>query len=61
MMAAVPKAAVMVANPTHHAVAPRYDKGMAAALCVAKGVDALALRIRAPRRLFRFHRIGKGV
>jgi flagellar biosynthetic protein FlhB len=48
MMAAVPKATVVVMNPTHYAVALQYESGkMAAPLCVAKGVDALALRIRA--------------
>lgn len=47
MMAAVPKATVIVTNPTHYAVALRYEAGMAAPICVAKGVDALALRIRA--------------
>ena len=46
MMAAVPKATVVVTNPTHYAVALRYEKGQAAPVCVAKGVDALALRIR---------------
>jgi flagellar biosynthesis protein FlhB len=47
MMAAVPNATVIVTNPTHFAVALKYESGMAAPLCVAKGVDALALRIRA--------------
>jgi flagellar biosynthetic protein FlhB len=47
MMAAVPTATVVIANPTHYAVALRYERGMAAPVCVAKGVDALALRIRA--------------
>ncbi|HRJ70056.1 MAG TPA: flagellar type III secretion system protein FlhB [Beijerinckiaceae bacterium] len=47
MMAAVPKASVIIANPTHFAVALRYEKGMAAPVCLAKGVDDLALRIRA--------------
>ncbi len=47
MMAAVPTATVIVTNPTHYAVALRYEAGMAAPVCVAKGVDALALRIRA--------------
>lgn len=47
MMAAVPKATVVIANPTHYAVALRYEKGMAAPLCVAKGVDEVALNIRA--------------
>jgi flagellar biosynthetic protein FlhB len=47
MMAAVPTATVVVTNPTHYAVALKYERGMAAPVCVAKGVDALALRIRA--------------
>jgi flagellar biosynthetic protein FlhB len=46
MMAAVPKASVVITNPTHFAVALQYEKGMAAPVCVAKGVDAIALRIR---------------
>ncbi|MBB3973549.1 flagellar biosynthesis protein FlhB [Hansschlegelia beijingensis] len=46
MMAAVPKATVVIANPTHYAVALKYEPGMNAPLCVAKGVDAVALRIR---------------
>ena len=48
MMAAVPGATVVIMNPTHLAVALKYESGkMAAPICVAKGVDALALRIRA--------------
>jgi flagellar biosynthetic protein FlhB len=47
MMAAVPTATVVIANPTHYAVALKYERGMAAPICVAKGVDAMALRIRA--------------
>ena len=47
MMNAVPTATVVVTNPTHYAVALRYEKGMAAPICVAKGLDSLALRIRA--------------
>ena len=47
MMAAVPQATVVIANPTHFAVALKYEPGMQAPLCVAKGVDAMALRIRA--------------
>jgi len=48
MMAAVPKAAVVVTNPTHYAVALAYDQGKAAApRVVAKGADAVAARIRA--------------
>src|SRR6185312_1115416 len=46
MMAAVPKASVVITNPTHFAVALQYERGMAAPICVAKGVDALALKIR---------------
>lgn len=46
MMQAVPKASVIITNPTHYAVALQYDPGMAAPVCVAKGVDELALRIR---------------
>ena len=46
MMAAVPTATVVVTNPTHYAVALRYEPGMAAPVCVAKGVDSLAFRIR---------------
>jgi flagellar biosynthetic protein FlhB len=47
MLAAVPKATVVITNPTHYSVALRYlpDKD-AAPVCVAKGVDDLALRIR---------------
>jgi flagellar biosynthetic protein FlhB len=48
MMAAVPTASVVIMNPTHFAVALKYESGkMAAPVCVAKGIDALALRIRA--------------
>lgn len=46
MMQNVPTATVIVTNPTHYSVALRYEKGDAAPVCVAKGVDALALRIR---------------
>lgn len=46
MMAAVPSATVVIANPTHFAVALKYEPGMNAPMCVAKGVDAIALRIR---------------
>ena len=46
MMAAVPKASVIITNPTHYAVALSYERGMTAPICVAKGVDALALKIR---------------
>ncbi|HEY4345124.1 MAG TPA: flagellar biosynthesis protein FlhB [Parvibaculum sp.] len=46
MMAEVPKASVVIMNPTHYAVALKYEKGMGAPICVAKGLDAVALRIR---------------
>jgi flagellar biosynthetic protein FlhB len=46
MMAAVPKATVVITNPTHFAVALQYERGMSAPVCVAKGVDSLALKIR---------------
>jgi flagellar biosynthetic protein FlhB len=46
MMADVPKASVVIMNPTHYAVALKYETGMAAPVCVAKGIDELALRIR---------------
>jgi len=46
MIAAVPKASVVITNPTHYAVALQYERGMNAPVCLAKGVDALALKIR---------------
>ena len=46
MMAQVPKASVIITNPTHYSVALSYDRGMAAPICVAKGVDNIALKIR---------------
>ena len=46
MMAAVPKATVIITNPTHYSVALQYERGMDAPMCVAKGVDAVALKIR---------------
>ena len=42
----VPKAAVVITNPTHFAVALRYDEKTAAPICVAKGADHMALKIR---------------
>jgi len=46
IMAAVPKATVVITNPTHFAVALKYERGMNAPVCVAKGADLLARRIR---------------
>lgn len=46
IMAAVPKASVVITNPTHFAVALKYERGMNAPLCLAKGVDLIARKIR---------------
>ena len=47
MMQNVPKATVVITNPTHYAVALKYEFGQAAPpQCVAKGLDAIALKIR---------------
>ena len=46
MMAAVPKASVVITNPTHYSVALSYERGMSAPVCVAKGADNIALKIR---------------
>jgi flagellar biosynthetic protein FlhB len=46
MMAQVPKASVVITNPTHFAVALQYERGMNAPICVAKGADLIALKIR---------------
>lgn len=47
MMQNVPKATVVVMNPTHYAIALRYEAGdTPAPLCLAKGIDDVAFRIR---------------
>jgi flagellar biosynthetic protein FlhB len=47
MMAAVPEASVVITNPTHYAIALKYEHGqMMAPVVVAKGVDLVALKIR---------------
>ncbi|NOR10676.1 MAG: flagellar biosynthesis protein FlhB [Desulfovibrionaceae bacterium] len=47
MMADVPKADVIVTNPTHISIAIRYDsKKMAAPVIIAKGADLVAMKIR---------------
>jgi flagellar biosynthetic protein FlhB len=47
MMQQVPEADVVITNPTHYAVALKYDQeGGGAPIVVAKGVDVLAMRIR---------------
>jgi len=43
---AVPKASVVITNPTHFAVALAYEPGSPAPVCVAKGLDHIALQIR---------------
>jgi flagellar biosynthetic protein FlhB len=47
MMQQVPTASVIITNPTHYAVALKYDRDNAPApICVAKGIDSVALKIR---------------
>jgi flagellar biosynthesis protein FlhB len=46
MMSAVPKASVVITNPTHFAIALKYERGMNAPICVAKGIDLIARKIR---------------
>ncbi|HZT26199.1 MAG TPA: flagellar biosynthesis protein FlhB [Pseudolabrys sp.] len=46
MIANVKKAAVVITNPTHYAVALQYERGMEAPICVAKGTDEVAMKIR---------------
>lgn len=47
MLAEVPKADVVITNPTHYAVALQYDgQRMQAPTCIAKGEDAFALEIK---------------
>jgi len=46
MMSGVPKASVVITNPTHFAVALQYERGMNAPVCVAKGADLIARKIR---------------
>ena len=47
MMAGVPKATLVIANPTHYAIALRYSREEGGApVIVAKGVDLIALKIR---------------
>lgn len=46
MMQEVPKATVVVTNPTHFAVALKYDKDLPAPMVIAKGQDFMAQRIK---------------
>lgn len=50
MMEQVPNATAVIVNPTHFAVALRYEPNMAAPLVVAKGRDHLALKIKSIAR-----------
>lgn len=47
LTSSVPSATVVITNPTHYAVALKYERGIdVAPVCVAKGADLMALRIR---------------
>src|SRR4029077_12291332 len=46
IIAAVPKASVVITNPTHYAIALKYERGMNAPVCVSRGVDLIARKIR---------------
>ncbi len=46
MMTNVPGATVVITNPTHFAIALKYEQGMPAPICVAKGQDNIALKIK---------------
>lgn len=55
MMAEVPNADVVITNPTHYSVALKYDPAnMATPICLAKGVDFSAMKIR---EIARAHKI----
>ena len=46
MMAAVSEVSVVITNRTHYSVALKYNRGDNALVCVAKGLDLIALKIR---------------
>lgn len=46
MIENIPKATVVITNPTHISIALRYERGMGAPEVVGKGIDYMALRIR---------------
>nr|WP_196594889.1 flagellar biosynthesis protein FlhB [Pectinatus sottacetonis] len=50
MMHEVPKADVIITNPTHFAIALKYEQGMTAPLIIAKGQDLVAQKIKAIAR-----------
>jgi flagellar biosynthesis protein FlhB len=47
MMQMVPQATLVITNPTHYAIALKYDDQTPAPICLAKGVDDVAMAIRA--------------
>jgi len=54
MMAEVPRADVIITNPTHYAVAIKYDQSrMKAPIVLAKGMDLIALQIRDVAKVYR--------
>ena len=54
MMAEVPKADVIITNPTHYAVALKYDQArMKAPVVVAKGMDLIALQVRSVGAIYK--------
>ena len=54
MMAEVPKADVIITNPTHYAVALKYDQArMRAPIVVAKGMDLIALQVRSVGTIYK--------
>ena len=42
---------MVITNPTHYAIALRYERGMNAPVCVAKGVDLIAREIAEEHRI----------
>ena len=46
MLQEVPKATVVITNPTHLSIAIKYEAGMRAPMVVAKGADNIAMKIR---------------
>ncbi|MCR6653610.1 MAG: flagellar biosynthesis protein FlhB [Cellvibrionaceae bacterium] len=58
MMASVPKADVIITNPTHYAVALKYDpETMATPILLAKGVDETAMKIREIAREYKIEQV----
>jgi len=52
MMANIRKATFVAVNPTHYAVALKYERGMKAPKLLAKGADLIAKRIREEAKLW---------